>query len=102
MQNTEYDIEVETESEVKATLPSMYKVVLHDDDKTTIEFVIMMLMSVFHKSADDAIQVTMDVHHNGRGIAGLYPKEIAHEKVKEATKLASEHKYPLKVTYEVD
>lgn len=102
MTHPDFDGEVQTEAKVETKLPSMYKVVLHNDDKTTVEFVIAMLMTVFHKDLDAATQITLDVHHNGRGIAGLFTKEIAQQKTVEATRMAESHHFPLKITYEED
>ena len=102
MSNPDFENEVVTQTETEVSIPKLYKVVLHNDDKTTVEFVIMLLTTIFHKHMDDAVQITYDVHNNGRGIAGLYTKEIAQQKVIESAQMARANKFPLKVTYEED
>ena len=82
--------------------PSMYKVLLHNDDYTTMEFVVSVLMTVFLHSEASAFEVMMHVHKNGVGVAGIYTREIAETKMAKATKLAREHKHPLEVTIEAE
>ena len=75
--------------------PGKFKVVLLNDDKTPIEFVIAMLIKVFRHSESSAINVTMQVHNDGSGIAGIYTYEVAEQKGMEGTQLARQHGYPL-------
>lgn len=77
-----------------------YKVVLHNDDKTPMDFVIVQLMQVFNKDIQDAYNITMQVHNNGKGIAGLYSKEIANTKINEVHQAARQFNYPLTLTAE--
>jgi ATP-dependent Clp protease adaptor protein ClpS len=90
--------ETKVEDEVKE--PPMYKVLLHNDNFTTKEFVVQILMSVFHKSAEEAAQLMWQVHSKGRGVCGVYPFEVAETKVTTVTHIAREHGYPLKTTLE--
>ncbi len=80
--------------------PRRYKVLLHNDHYTTMEFVVMVLEDVFRRSADQAVQVMLNVHKNGIGLAGVYVKSIAEAKILEVHSLAKEHGYPLKCSME--
>ncbi len=80
--------------------PTLFKVVLLNDDYTTMDFVIRVLEAVFQKSPAEAFRVMMHVHLNGRGIAGVYPWEIAETKVGTVTTMAREAGYPLKAVLE--
>lgn len=88
------------ESREKVEEPPLYKVLLHNDDFTTMEFVVWVLESVFNMSEEQAIQVMLNVHLRGIGVAGIYTYEIAETKVEKTTALAREHEYPLLVTME--
>jgi ATP-dependent Clp protease adaptor protein ClpS len=96
----DHDIGVVTESERKVKLPPMYKVLLHNDDYTTMEFVVQVLQSVFHKTAADATQIMLHIHRSGLGVAGVYTQEIAETKVSTVEAMARQHEYPLKCTME--
>jgi ATP-dependent Clp protease adaptor protein ClpS len=80
--------------------PTLYKVVLLNDDYTTMEFVIQILEGVFQRSPAEAYRIMMHVHLNGRGIAGVYPFEIAETKVDTVTSLARQAQFPLRATIE--
>ena len=80
--------------------PTLFKVVLLNDDYTTMEFVIHVLESVFERSPAEAYRVMMQVHVNGKGIAGVYPWEIADTKVTTVTSMAREAGFPLRATLE--
>src|SRR5436309_14745932 len=86
--------------ETKKQEPTLSKVVLLNDDYTTMEFVIRVLESVFQKSPAEAYRIMMHVHVQGRGIAGVYPWEIAETKVDTVTSLAREAQYPLRAAIE--
>ena len=92
----------ETRSKPKLKRPKLYKVILHNDNYTTMEFVISVLISVFHKSASDAMAIMLHVHHRGAGVAGVYTYEVAEAKVQKTLQLAREAQYPLLVTMEPD
>jgi ATP-dependent Clp protease adaptor protein ClpS len=80
--------------------PELYQVVLLNDDYTTMEFVVNVLESIFQKSPAEAFQIMMSVHRNGRGVAGIYPWEVAETKVEEVMSLARESGFPLKAVTE--
>jgi ATP-dependent Clp protease adaptor protein ClpS len=77
-----------------------YLVVLHNDDYTTMEFVVMVLMKFFHKSETEATHIMLSVHHKGQGVAGIYTKDIAETKVAQVESYAKEHQMPLRLTVE--
>lgn len=90
-----------TDTQIDVQLPKQYKVILHNDDTTTFEFVIMVLMQIFHKTMDDAIEITKEVHINGQGIAGSpYTREIAEEKTLEAKLFSEANGFSLMTTFE--
>jgi ATP-dependent Clp protease adaptor protein ClpS len=81
--------------------PNMYKVILHNDDTTTFDFVIEVLIRIFHKNLHDAIELTKLIHTTGQGIAGApYTREIAEEKTEETKAFASANGFPLTATFE--
>lgn len=80
--------------------PALYKVLLLNDDYTTMEFVIQVLESVFEKSPAEAYQIMMHVHTNGRGLAGIYPWEVADTKAQTVISLAREAGFPLQAIVE--
>lgn len=90
--------ELELLEEVALEEPRMYQVLLHNDDYTTMEFVIQILMEVFRKSADQATNIMLAVHKRGVGIAGVYLLEIAETKVEIVRQRAQEAGYPLRCT----
>ncbi|MCG8615973.1 MAG: ATP-dependent Clp protease adapter ClpS [Desulfobacterales bacterium] len=87
-------------SDTREGLPPMYKVLLHNDDYTTMEFVVDILVRVFGKSLDKATQIMLNVHHKGKEVCGIYPREIAETKVETVHNLASNKGFPLKSTME--
>ena len=80
--------------------PPMYKVLLHNDDYTTREFVVWVLQSIFHKNEQDATTIMSHVHNNGVGVAGIYTFEVAETKVQKTQTLAKAHEYPLQLSIE--
>lgn len=82
--------------------PKRYKVVLHNDDYTTMEFVVWVLQTVFHHDESAAMQIMLHVHKNGIGVAGVYPREVAEARVAKVDALARAHEYPLKTSMEED
>jgi ATP-dependent Clp protease adaptor protein ClpS len=85
---------------VRTKKPPMYKVLLHNDDYTTREFVVWVLTSVFHKSENDAVAIMSHVHNNGVGVAGVYTFEVAETKVTKTLHLAKAQQYPLQLSIE--
>ncbi|GAB6163473.1 ATP-dependent Clp protease adaptor ClpS [Desulfothermus naphthae] len=80
--------------------PPKYKVLLHNDDYTTMDFVVDILMRVFHKSKEEAVAIMLNVHKKGVGVCGIYPAEIAETKVALVHKMARKKGFPLKCTME--
>lgn len=80
--------------------PKSYRVLLHNDDYTTMEFVVIILMEVFRKSGDEATAIMLAVHQSGVGQCGIYPLEIAETKVAEVHRRAREAHFPLRCTLE--
>jgi len=91
---------VATEDHVETKKPKFYKVLLHNDDYTTMEFVIMILMDVFHHDEAAATRIMLHVHQKGMGVAGVYSFEIAETKVRKVTDIAREYEYPLRCSLE--
>lgn len=85
---------------VRTKKPPMFKVLLHNDDYTTREFVVWVLTSVFHKNEADAVTIMNHVHNHGVGVAGVYTFEVAETKVGKTLALAKAHEYPLQMTIE--
>ena len=98
--DTKYEETALAEAEEKVAEPPLFKVLLHNDDFTTMEFVVWILESVFNMPEEQAIQVMLNVHLRGIGVAGIYTFEVAETKVEKTTALAREHEYPLLVTME--
>ncbi len=90
----------QTATKPKVERPKMFKAVLHNDDYTTMEFVTEVLMNVFRKSRLESTRIMLSVHRSGKGIAGIYPREIAEAKSGQAMDLARSRAYPLLVTTE--
>ena len=98
--NAELDEAPVAESYEKTEEPPLFKVLLHNDDYTTMEFVVWVLESVFNMTEEQAIQVMLNVHITGVGVAGIYTFEVAEMKVEKTTALAREQEYPLLATLE--
>jgi ATP-dependent Clp protease adaptor protein ClpS len=82
--------------------PPMYRVLLYNDDYTTKNFVVEILISIFHKGAAEATELMWLVHRQGRGVAGVYPLDIAATKISTARALARESGFPLQMSMEPD
>ena len=98
--DTDLDHGVVTETEKKLKKPPLYKVLLHNDDYTTMEFVVYILQTVFRHDATKATQIMLHVHRQGTGVAGVYPYEVAEAKVSRVESLAKKHEFPLKCSME--
>ena len=88
-----------TEEEVQE--PHLYRVLLHNDDYTTMAFVVMVLIEVFRKKPEQANSIMLSVHENGLGVCGIYPREIAEFRVAQVGRLAKQEGFPLLCTMEV-
>jgi len=80
----------------------MYRVLLHNDDYTTMEFVVEILVHIFHKTIEDATRIMLNVHEKGIGVCGVYTFEVAETKVDTVHNIARDHGYPLKCSMEKD
>lgn len=99
--STEFEIIEKIEETVKVQIPKLYKVLLHNDNTTTFDFVINVLTRVFHRTAEDAVKICMEIHQQGIGIAGSpYTREVAEEKTLEVIRFARANNYPLLATFE--
>jgi ATP-dependent Clp protease adaptor protein ClpS len=89
---------IQEKVDIKIDRPKLYKVIMHNDDYTTMEFVVDILMKVFNKNPSEATKIMLDVHKKGAGVAGLYPYDIAVTKVSRAHSEARENGFPLKLS----
>lgn len=92
--NTPLDVVVE-QAKPRLQPPPMYKVVMINDDFTPMEFVVQVLQSFFSHTREQAVQIMLQVHQSGRGVAGIYPAEIAETKVAQVNAFARKHQHPL-------
>jgi ATP-dependent Clp protease adaptor protein ClpS len=92
--------EFDTLDDVQIDEPKMYRVILHNDDYTTMDFVVEVLMSIFHKPAAEATKIMLDVHRKGQGNAGVYTYDIAVTKMEQVHLEAKRREYPLRCSYE--
>ena len=92
------EVGVKTDREIRE--PKMYRVILHNDDYTTMDFVIEVLISVFHKPAAEAMKIMLDVHKKGKGSCGVYTYDIAATKIALVHQLAARKEFPLKCSLE--
>ena len=92
--------EVLEKPEIKTAKPRLFNVILHNDDYTTMEFVVHVLETIFQKPSPDAFRIMMQVHLQGRGVCGAYQYEIAETKADAVHELARDKGYPLRATVE--
>lgn len=98
--DTDDGVVTRTKSEKKLQKPRMFRVLLHNDDYTTREFVVEVLRAIFHKSESDAITIMLHVHNNGVGVAGVYTREVAETKIRTVEGLARRYEFPLRLSME--
>lgn len=91
---------VATAKKEKLQAPRMYKVIMHNDDYTTMEFVVLVLQRFFNKSSEEAHAIMLEVHMRGFGICGIFTYEVAESKVAKVVKYARENGHPLKCSTE--
>lgn len=91
---------VATKTRPKTKKPSLYRVLMMNDDYTPMEFVVQVLVGIFNKSADEAMQITLKVHQSGIGVCGVYTYEIAETKVAQVMDRAKKSQHPLQCTME--
>jgi ATP-dependent Clp protease adaptor protein ClpS len=92
----------EIDNELELRQPQLYRVILHNDDYTTMEFVIDVLKKIFKKSTDEAEEIMWKVHEKGQAVCGVYTYEIAETKVEQVKVLARQNGFPLLATFEAD
>ena len=95
-----YEFENELEEESEVAEPSRYKVLLLNDNYTTMEFVIEILMTIFKKSQNESMNIMLNVHKTGKGLCGIYTYEIAETKVEQVKIAARDNDFPLRVIME--
>lgn len=101
-QHEQGDTGVVTEKKTRQKLqrPPLYKVLLHNDNYTTRDFVVAVLRDVFHRSESEAVQIMLHVHNHGIGVAGVYTYDVAQTKVRHTEHLAREQEFPLRLSME--
>ena len=91
-----------TLKQTKFKEPLMYRVIMHNDDYTTMDFVVFVLIEVFRKSYEEAVSLMEEVHNEGQAKIGVYTRDIAETRVKKVEKLANEYHFPLLCTIEAE
>ena len=94
----EEDAGVRQESRLKA--PRLFRVILHNDHYTTMDFVVKVIVAVFHKPAAQATKIMLDVHRKGVGVVGVYTHDIAATKVSQVHEMARQSEFPLRASWE--
>ena len=93
-------VAVETQTQKRLKKPPLYKVLLHNDNYTTREFVVAVLKEVFRRDERDAVRIMLHVHHHGIGVAGVYTYDVAETKIRTVEALARQHEFPLRLSME--
>ena len=96
----EGDIALDEDKKSGLKKPRRFRVILHNDDYTTMEFVVQILESIFHKAPAEAAQIMLAVHKKGQGIAGTYSREVAETKVEQVRVAATQEGFPLQASSE--
>lgn len=91
---------VATKDRIEITEPPLYKVLLHNDDYTSMEFVVSILIGIFHKKPAEATRIMLNVHEQGIGIAGIYTREVCETKIEQVHSLARQREFPLRCSME--
>lgn len=100
MSETAIDVQIDEKIKQTITEPKRYKVIFLNDDKTPIEFVIELLVTLFRHTEETAKDITLIVHNEGSAVAGIYTYEIAEQKTIESTALSRQHGFPLQIRIE--
>jgi ATP-dependent Clp protease adaptor protein ClpS len=95
-----FDRELASDTETDLDEPGMYRVILHNDHYTTMDFVIEVLTNIFQKTAAEATRIMLDVHAKGQGICGIYTYDLAVTKVSRVHQMAKMRNFPLRCSYE--
>ena len=96
----EHGVATETRPKPQLKKPKLYKVIFHNDDYTTMEFVVWVLMNVFHHDEATATGIMLHVHKNGFGVAGIYTRDVAETRASKVEDLARTHEFPLRCSVE--
>ena len=94
------EVELATRTKRKLKKPKLYKVLLHNDDYTTMEFVVYVLQGVFHHTEAEATQIMLHIHKRGLGVAGVYTREVAESRITQVESLARSNEFPLRCSME--
>jgi ATP-dependent Clp protease adaptor protein ClpS len=94
------DKDIRLDHDIVLQEPKMYRVIIHNDHYTTMDFVVEVLMIVFHKQAAEATKIMLDVHKKGAGMCGVYTYDIASTKVAQVHHMAKQREFPLKCSLE--
>lgn len=100
MMHESYELDGELKEEIELKKPKLYKVLLLNDDYTSMEFVVNVLVTIFHKSEDEAYKIMLRIHKEGSGLCGVYAYEIAETKVAQVLNAAKKSKFPLRAVME--
>ena len=100
MNNTEHQADVFTRDEISIDEPRLFKVLLHNDNYTTMDFVVQVLENIFHKPPAEATQIMMNVHKKGIGVCGIFSYDVAESKVAQVHMMAKQNQFPLKCSME--
>jgi ATP-dependent Clp protease adaptor protein ClpS len=98
--DTDGGLDLDLDGEILTEEPKLYKVLMHNDDYTPMDFVIFVLKKIFNKDEKESHKIMLDVHNKGVGIAGVYSFEVAETKVMQANQFAKNNQYPLKTSFE--
>ena len=98
--NTDSGTETREKDKIKTHLPKLYKVILLNDDYTSMDFVVSILESIFQKSPAEAVQIMLAVHNKGKGVCGIYAKQIAETKISQVERRARAESFPLRCVME--
>ena len=98
--DTEESTRTDSRSDQQVQQPRLWRVLLHNDDYTTQDFVVWVLESIFNKPQGEAFAIMLNVHRSGLGLAGVYTHDVAETKLKATRQTAEEHEFPLLVTME--
>ena len=98
--NSNGQLDLDLENDVSTEEPKLYKVLIHNDDYTPMDFVIFVLKKFFNKSEELAFKIMLDVHNKGIGIAGIYTFEVAETKSMQVNQFCKNNQHPLKTTFE--
>jgi ATP-dependent Clp protease adaptor protein ClpS len=96
----EREVGTQTRTKPKTKKPSLYRVLILNDDYTPMEFVVLVLEHFFNKSREEATRIMLHVHNNGVGVCGIFPLDVAETKVTQVMDLARQHQHPLQCTKE--